>query len=74
LLAQATEDGYCRALTLAQGSKGKIGALTSAQQGVFQITERHSTDTSGGGEYDTSSIEKTAKAVVMLEYAIEPAR
>ncbi len=71
LLAQATEDGYRRAVTLAQGSKGKIGALTSAQQGVFQITERHSTDTAGGGEYDTSSIEKTAKAVVTLEYAIE---
>jgi hypothetical protein len=71
LLAQATEDGYRRAQALAQGSKGKIGALTSAQQGVFQITERHSTETSGGGEYDTSSIEKTAKAVVTLEYAIE---
>lgn len=71
LLAQATEDGYRRALALAQGSKGKVGALISAQQGVFQITERHSTDTSGYGEYDTSSIEKTAKAVVTLEYAID---
>lgn len=71
LLAAATEDGYARALTLAQGSKGKVGALTSAQQGVFQITQRHSTDTSGGGEYDTSTIEKTAKAVVTLEYAID---
>jgi len=74
LLAAATEDGYARALTLAQGSKGKVGALTSAQQGVFQITQRHSTDTSNGGEYDTSAIEKTAKAVVTLEYAIETGR
>jgi uncharacterized protein len=72
LLAEATEDGYRRALALARGSKGRIGALISAQQGVFQITERHSTDTSGAGEYDTSSIEKSAKAVVTLEYAIEP--
>jgi len=71
LLAAATEDGYTRALTLAQGSKGKVGALTSAQQGVFQITQRHSTDTSGGGEYDTTTIAKTAKAVVTLEYAID---
>ena len=61
-----------RALALAKGSKGRIGALISAQQGVFQITERHSTDTSGSGEYDTSSIDKSAKAVVTLEYAIEP--
>lgn len=72
LLAEATEDGYRRALSLAKGSKGKVGALISAQQGVFQITERHSTDISGYGEYDTSSIEKTAKAVVTLEYAIDP--
>lgn len=72
LLQAATDDGYRRALALAAGSKGRIGALISAQQGVFQITSLHSTDTSGGGEYDTSTIEKTAKAVVTLEYAIEP--
>lgn len=71
LLAQATEDGYRRAVALADNSKGKVGALISAQQGVFQITERNSTATSGYGEYDTSAIEKTAKAVVTLEYAIE---
>ncbi len=71
LLAQATEDGYRRAVALAENSKGKVGALISAQQGVFQITERNSTATSGYGEYDTSAIEKTAKAVVTLEYAIE---
>jgi len=74
LLAQATRDGYNRALTLAENSRGKVGALTSAQQGVFQITERHSTDTSAYGEYSTATIEKTAKAVVTLEYAIEPSR
>ena len=71
LLAQATEDGYRRAVALAENSRGKVGALISAQQGVFQITEKNSTDTSGYGEYDTSTIEKTAKAVVTLEYAIE---
>jgi len=71
LLAEATADGYRRAVALADNSKGKVGALISAQQGVFQITERNSTDTSGCGEYNTSTIEKTAKAVVTLEYAIE---
>jgi hypothetical protein len=70
LLAQATEDGYRRATVLAQNSRGQVGALISAQQGVFQITQRNSTDTSGSGEYDTSTIEKTAKVVVTLEYAI----
>lgn len=72
LLAEATEDGYRRALALSKNSKGKVGALISAQQGVFQITQRNSTDTSGYGEYDTSTIEKTAKAVVTLDYEIEP--
>jgi hypothetical protein len=71
LLAKATEDGYRRAISLAENSKGRVGALISAQQGVFQITERNSTDTSDYGEYDTSAIEKTAKAIVTLEYAIE---
>lgn len=72
LLAEATSDGYRRAVALAANSKGRVGTLISAQQGVFQITERHSTDTSGYGAYDTSTIEKTAKAVVTLGYAIEP--
>lgn len=71
LLAKATEDAYRRAVTLAEGSHGKVGALSSAQQGVFQITARHSTDTSGGGMYDTATIDKTAKAVVTLEYTID---
>jgi hypothetical protein len=74
LLARATEDGYRRAMMLAENSRGKVGALVSAQQGVYQITERHSTDISGWGEYNTSTIEKTAKAVVTLQYAIEPNR
>lgn len=74
LLAKATDDAYRRAVTLAGNSHGKVGALTSAQQGVLQITARHSTDTSGYGLYDTTTIEKTAKAVVTLDYAIEAAK
>lgn len=70
LLAKATEDGYRRALALAANSHAKVGALVAAEQGVLQITRPHSTDTSGGGMYDTSTIEKTAKAVVTLEYTI----
>ena len=74
LLSSATADAYRRAVVLAENSRGRVGALISAQQGVMQITGRHSTDTSGYGVYDTAAIEKTAKAVVTLEYAIEPAR
>ncbi len=70
LLAEATADGFRRAQVLAENSKGKVGELIGAQQGVFQITQRNSTDTSGGGEYDTSTIEKTAKVAVTLQYAL----
>lgn len=71
LLAEATRDGFQRAQTLARNSGGRVGALMSASQGVFQITARHSTEVSSWGIYDTSTMEKTVKAVVTLEYAIE---
>ena len=71
LIAKATEDGSRRARVLARESGGKVGALASARQGVFQITSPNSTATSGYGIYDTSTIKKTVKAVVTLRYAIE---
>ena len=71
LMARATQDGYRRAVTLAENSLGTVGALRSARQGVFQITAPNSTETSGYGIYDTSTIDKTVKAVVTLEYAVE---
>jgi len=74
LLVKATDDAYRRAVVLAENSRGRVGALISARQGVLQITARYSTDTSGYGVYDTATIEKTAKAVVTLEYAVEPVR
>ncbi len=70
LLAEATTDGFHRAQVLAENSHGKVGELISAQQGVFQITQRNSTDTSGTGAYDTSTIEKTAKVAVTLQYSL----
>lgn len=70
LLAEATEDGYMRAVTLAENSGGAVGPLRSARQGVFQITQPYSTETSGYGMYDTLTIHKTVKAVVTLEYSI----
>lgn len=71
LLEQATANGYKRAVTMAKHSSGKVGSLCSARQGVFQITSPNSTETSSWGCYDTSTIKKTVKAVVTLEYLIE---
>ncbi len=71
LLEEATADGYRRAQQMAEKSGAKVGVLRAAQQGVFQITEPNSTETADYGIYDTSTIQKSVKAVVTLEYAIE---
>lgn len=72
LLEQATANAFERAQTLARGSGNSIGKLASASQGVFHILARGSTSSSEwGGEYDTSTIEKTARVVVTLDYTVE---
>lgn len=70
LISDATKDGYRRAQTMAKNSGGRVGTLCSARQGVFQITQPYSTQTSGYGIYDTATILKTVKSVVTLEYTI----
>ncbi len=40
-------------------------------KGVFQITPVNSTDVSDEGNYDTSTIEKSVKAIVTLEFQVE---
>jgi uncharacterized protein len=72
LLEQATANAFERAQTLARGSGNSIGKLASASQGVFHILARGSTSSSEwGGEYDTSTIDKTARVVVTLDYTVE---
>lgn len=70
LLGDATRDARQRAEQLARNSGGKVGELRGASQGVFQITPVFSTETSDYGAYDTSTVEKSIKAVVTIEYAI----
>lgn len=71
LLGQATANGRERAEVLAKNSRGRVGPLISASQGVFQITPPDSTTVSDYGTYDTSTIGKLVKAVVTLEFASE---
>ena len=72
LLAEATRNAFERAETLAKGSGSRVGALQSASQGVIKILARGQVDNSDyGRDYDTSSIQKTMRAVVSLEYAID---
>lgn len=71
MLATATEDAKQRAVSMANSTGNKIGAIRSARMGVFQITPVTSTDVSWYGENDTSSFEKKVMAVVTASFAIE---
>jgi hypothetical protein len=71
LLEKATQNGFDRAQLLAKSSGSKVGTLSSASQGVFQIVPFGSHEISDYGMNDTSSIKKSAKAVVSLEYLID---
>jgi hypothetical protein len=70
LVKAATENAMQRAKTIARNAKANLGNLVSARQGVVQITQPNSTDTSSYGRYDTTTIEKVAKITVHLEIGI----
>ncbi len=71
MLAEATKDARQRAEQLAINSGSKLGSLRSASMGVFQITRAYSTEISGYGVYDISSLEKDIKAVVTVSFSID---
>lgn len=71
MLAEATNDAKARAEQIAKTGGNKIKNIKSAQQGVFQITPRYSTDIYDYGMNDTYSKEKTIKSVVTITYNLE---
>lgn len=71
MLAEATKDARERAEQIAINSGCKLGAVRSAQMGVFQITRAHSTEISGYGIHDVSSLEKDVKAIVSVSFSIK---
>ncbi len=71
LLGEATKNAGMRAKQLAENSGSKVGSLKYASQGVFQITPVYSTQVFDYGTYDTSTIKKSVKAVVTMEYSIQ---
>jgi hypothetical protein len=70
LLADASRDAKTRGERLVASAGGHLGRLQSVSAGVFQITAPGSTDTSGEGVYDTSTIDKDVTAVVNLTFAM----
>ena len=71
MLGRATGNARERAERLVDGSGNGLGPLRSASQGVFQITPAYSTEVSSYGYNDSTSIDKSIKAVVTVEYAIQ---
>ena len=71
MLADATKDARARAEQIAAQGDRSIANLHDAEMGVFQITPLHENDTSGGGENDTSSLDKTITAVVTATFLLK---
>jgi hypothetical protein len=71
MLGAASAAARLRAGEIADKTGAKLGELSWATQGVFQITPAHSTEISGEGMYDTSSIEKTVRAVVTVSFGLD---
>ncbi len=70
MLAAATKDARARAEQIAQQGGRGIAALHDADQGIFQITPRHSAATSWEGNNDMTSRQKTMTAVVTATFVL----
>ena len=68
LLSEAMKDAKVRAEAITSAVGGKVGAVLSVSSGPVQVTAPDSVDTSSGGMYDTSSIEKTVTVTVSVSF------
>ena len=71
MLAEATKDARARADQIASQGDAHVAQLRSARMGVFQINAEFSNETSWGGTYDTSSLNKTITAVVSATFSMK---
>jgi hypothetical protein len=71
LLEEASKNAKERATSIAKSTGDTIGSVTDASQGVFQVTQKNSTDVSDYGAYDTSTIEKKITAVVRASFEVK---
>lgn len=70
MMASASRDARSRADQIASNTGCRVGDVREARMGVLQITSPHSTEVSGSGIYDTSTIEKDIRAVVTVTFGI----
>jgi uncharacterized protein len=70
LMGAASKDARARAEEISRSAGCVLGQVRAAQMGVLQITQPLSTEVSGAGIYDTSTIDKDAQAVVTVTFQI----
>jgi len=71
LLGGASEDARKRATEIISGTSRKIGGLTQARAGVFQITEPFSTEISDYGVHSTATRKKEITVTVHATFTLE---
>ncbi|EXB46108.1 SIMPL domain-containing protein [Acinetobacter sp. 1000160] len=73
LIANATQNAYSRANEFAKVGGVKVGMMRSASQGAFYILPESGSDDDSdyGGAYDKATINKIARVVVTINYAID---
>lgn len=71
LLELASKNAKERAVAIAKSTGNSIGSVKDASQGVFQVTQKNSTDVSDYGSYDTSTIEKKITAIVRASFEVK---
>lgn len=71
VIAEASKNAKERAKSLVKGTNGKIGVMTAARVGVFQIVPVDSTEVSDYGINDTSSKDKKVIATVTATFTVK---
>jgi hypothetical protein len=71
LLEEASKNAKERANAIAKSTGNRIGSVKDASQGIFQVTQKNSTDVSDYGSYDTSTIEKKVTAIVRASFEVK---
>lgn len=72
LIEKASADARVRAEKIATNAGTKIGKVSSARMGVFQITGANSNEEfSAGGSFNTSSRNKKARITMRVEYRVK---
>ncbi len=71
LLEEASSNAKERAQAIAKSTGNRVGSVKDASQGVFQVTQKNSTEVSDYGSYDTSTIEKKVTAIVRASFEVK---